>query len=266
MTVMVTGSAGFIGSHVVDTLRSRDVTVVEVDRRTGDDISSYDHACKVFDAVPDLQAVIHLAGSCSTPGSIKQPMQTYQDTAGTAINVIELCREFDVPLIMTTSVKARDAQTPYGAAKSMIETWATEYRRAYGMKVLVNRPGTIYGPGQEGSPESGWVAWFLKAKASNRPVIIHGDGSQVRDLLHVHDYVNLLLLQLAQFERYLSLETVFDVGGGYQNAVSVKELADHLELTYTFGPHRYGDSLRYVGINNTPDWHPVVKWQEALGV
>lgn len=263
MRVLVTGAAGFIGTHVCMTLKACGIDVIEADKRTGEDLSSLQLTNAVFDSATHIDAVIHLAASCSTPGSMTDPMQTYQDTVSTAVNVIEQCRVRGIPLIVTTSVKARDAHTPYGAAKRIVETWAWEYRQAYGLRVLVNRPGTIYGPGQEGSPESGWVAWFCKARDEKLPVTISGDGSQARDLLYVDDYVALLLRQLLQFDDYLKLDTIFDVGGGCQNIVTVKELADHLGVEYEFGPRRYGDSLCYVGVNDVPGWHPIVKWKES---
>lgn len=237
--------------------------MVKVDREYGDHLESFADARDAVSQGRHADAIIHLASSCSTPGSIVNPIRTFNDTVLTAVNVLELARRHEIPVILTSSVKARDGRTPYGAAKRMAETWAQEYHQAYGLPVLVNRPGTIYGPGQEGSPESGWVAWFCRARATGQPVVISGDGSQVRDLLHVSDYVNLLLQQLSQFDRFQSLDTVFDVGGGYKNVVTVKELADHLELDYSFGPPRYGDSLCYVGLNNAPDWHPEVDWRES---
>lgn len=263
MKVLVTGASGFIGTHVSEALETHGVDVIRVDKRTGEDLSSFSLTSAVFDSVIRIDAVIHLAASCSTSGSMTDPMQTYQDTVGTAVNVIEQCRVRGIPLIVTTSVKARDAHTPYGAAKRIVETWAWEYRQAYGLRVLVNRPGTIYGPGQEGSPESGWVAWFCKARDEKLPVTISGDGSQVRDLLHVDDYVALLLRQLTYFDQYSTQDRIFDVGGGCQNAVTVKELADHLGVEYAFGPRRYGDSLCYVGLNDAPDWHPIISWRES---
>jgi CDP-paratose 2-epimerase len=176
---------------------------------------------------------------------------------------LEAARQRKTPVIVTSSVKARDGMTPYGAAKRMVEIWAQEYRSAYGMTIIINRPGTIYGPGQEGSPESGWIAWFLEAKRTGQPVVINGDGLQVRDLLHVTDYVNLLALQASNPSLYDGLERIFDVGGGSSNVVTVVDMVRYLGLEYTYGPPRYGDARNYIGLNNVPGWEPSIFWKET---
>jgi len=256
MRILVTGSDGFVGRHLVDTLRKRDIQVITADKKTGINLA-HDHLpLGLWDSHPDL--IIHLAGSCSTLGSINRPMDTFRDTVVTAANVMDLAAVRQTPVIVTSSVKARDGLTPYGAAKQMVETWSLEAGRTYDFPVIVNRPGTIYGPGQEGSLESGWIAWFLKARDRDLTVTINGDGHQVRDLLHVSDYVRLLVTQAMSPSLYAS--HIWDVGGGEGNEVTVLQMAARLGLDYTFGPERYGDSDHYVGINDVPGWEPTVYW------
>jgi len=256
--VLVTGSAGFIGKHTVKAFEDRGDEVILADKVTGQDLTLQ---IEPWNPVPDV--IVHLAATCSTSGSIRDPMTTFRDTVLTAVNVLETARIPRIPVIVTSSVKARDGQTPYGAAKRMVEAWASEYRTAYNLPVIINRPGTVYGPGQEGSPESGWISWFLKAKAEGIPVVINGDGQQMRDLLHVSDYVRLLVKQAVDPDRY-NTGTVYDVGGGVRNAVTVNEIVEYLGLTHTYGPERYGDAKEYIGLNNVADWSPAVKWQDAL--
>jgi CDP-paratose 2-epimerase len=258
--VLVTGSSGFVGQHLVRALKRRGDEVISADKVTGQDLSDFGMARSMVAEHPDV--IVHLASSCSTPGSLDRPYQTYTDTVMTAVNIIEAAREPCVPVILTSSVKARDGLTPYGAAKRMVETWALECRAAFQLPVVINRPGTIYGPGQEGSPESGWIAWFCKAKREGLPVIINGDGKQVRDLLHVSDYVRLLVTQLDDIETY-DTGHVYDVGGGLDNAVSVLSIVGHLGLEYTLGPRRYGDSDCYIGHNDVPNWDPAVFWADS---
>lgn len=259
--VLVTGSAGFIGSHVVEALRVRGDTVSGADRKTGQFLELATHAERAVRASnPDL--IIHLAGSCSTPGSVASPMDTFNDTVLTAVNMLEIARRRRIPIHITSSVKARDGMTPYGAAKRIVETWALEYRAAYGLPVVINRPGTVYGPGQEGSTESGWIAWFLEARSRGLKVTINGDGNQWRDLLHVADYVRLILTQIDSFGQYDRGEP-WDVGGGYRNAVTVNEMIEHLGLKADHGPERYGDSRAYVGLNAVPGWEPEIDWKQS---
>lgn len=257
MRVVVTGSDGFIGSHTAAALLARGDDVVGADRRSGQDLSL---PIEPWQPRPDL--IIHLASSCSTPGSVSDPVGTFRDTVLTAVNVLDAAKHQDIPVILTSSVKARDGMTPYGAAKRMVELWALEYRAAYGLKVVINRPGTVYGPGQEGSTESGWIAWFLEAKRTGQTVVINGDGDQVRDLLHVSDYVRLMLMQADDVERY-DTGDIWDVGGGPENAVTVNEMAEWLGVTYRYGDERYGDARHYIGINDVPGWEPLIYWNRS---
>ena len=256
MRVLVTGSAGFIGHHTVEALRQRGDRVTGLDKKTGWDLS-----WKTPYPVEGYDAIVHHASSCSTPGSIVNPRGTFYDTVLSAANILESARLGGTPIIVTSSVKARDGMTPYGAAKRMVETWATEYRNAYGIPVIINRPGTVYGPGQEGSEESGWIAWFCEAKRLGREVTIYGDGKQTRDLLHVDDYVALILAQLDDIAAYDG--GTFDVGGGKENEVSVIEIVRHLGLRFHHEPKRYGDADRYVALNDAPGWKPRIHWRES---
>lgn len=264
MRILVTGSHGFVGKHVVTALLDRGDEVVTADKVTGIDLSDpWTVEELVMRHRPD--AIIHLAATCSTPASVDRPMETFHDTVLSGVYTLEAARQNGIPFLLTSSVKARDGMTPYGAAKRMVEAWATEYRSAYHFPVVINRPGTIYGPGQEGSPESGWIAWFLKAERMGRPIIINGDGTQVRDLLHVSDYVRLLLIQLDDIAIYDG--GIWDVGGGRRNAVTVNEMAAWLGLKNTHGLARYGDAQEYIGVNDVPGWQPEVYWKvsETLG-
>lgn len=259
--VLVTGSAGFVGTHLTAALSAQGYGVHGADRSTGADLSSTAATQRAFgQARPDI--VVHLASSCSTPGSVSNPVQTFTDTVLTTVNVLEQARWGKIPVIVTSSVKARDGMTPYGAAKRMVELWAFEYRSAYELPVVINRPGTIYGPGQEGSEESGWIAWFCEARRRGLTVTINGDGEQWRDLLHVSDYVRLLITQIENFERF-NTGAVWDVGGGYRNAVTVNEIVKHLGLSFVYGPPRYGDARAYIGLNDVPLWKPRVDWEQS---
>lgn len=268
MNILVTGHEGFVGRYLTDMLVKAGHQVVGMDIRdqkrhaggTGPDLSIEDVALRAIEnRRPEV--VFHLASSVSTPGSLERPMETFRNTVRAAVNVIDACKQTETRLLLTSSVKARDALTPYGTSKRMVELWAQDYIGAFGLKCIINRPGTIYGPGQEGSPESGWIAWFLKARRENLQVTVNRPGTQIRDLLHVKDYCRLMMWQMLKWELFDG--KVWDVGGGWANAVSVVEMADFLKLRWKFGPERYGDEMEYVGFNNTPGWNPEISWKEA---
>lgn len=271
-SVFVTGGDGFVGRNLVELLlrRGYEVTSADIkhitpviDGTRGPDLANEDVAMRML-TNRKYDVVVHLASSLSTPASLDRPVETFRNTVRTAVYVLEGCRQSMTPCILTSSVKARDGLTPYGTSKRMAEMWALEYRRAYGLPIIINRPGTIYGPGQEGSSESGWVAWFLKAKKESLKVTINGDGQQVRDLLHVNDYCMLILRQLEDFSKYASPGRIWDVGGGEENTVSVLQMADYLGLDYEFGPPRSGDASRYVGKNDAPGWAPTIYWKDTV--
>jgi CDP-paratose 2-epimerase len=262
MRVLVTGSAGFVGTHLVQALEQRGDTVLGLDKKNGEDLADRSADWARISAVSfGPEVIVHLASVCSTPGSVRDPLGTFEDTVTSAATVLEAARMGDIPVVLTSSVKARDGMTPYGAAKRMVELWAQEYETAYDLPVVINRPGTIYGPGQEGSEDSGWIAWFCKARAEGLPVVINGTGTQLRDLLHVSDYVRLLLLQVDNIGTYRG--HIWDVGGGATNTVSVAQMAAHLKLRATYGPARYGDAAIYVGDNGVPGWGPEIDWRKS---
>lgn len=273
--VLVTGSEGFVGKHLVKAINDAGHVAWGVDKSDPGwnrpyaltaDLADPQAIDKITYMKPDI--IVHLASTCSTLGSVLRPDETFRDAVITNGHMLEAARRLNVPYLLTTSVKARDGLTPYGAAKRMNELWAIEHARAYGMTVVINRPGTIYGPGQEGSLESGWIAWFMKAKREGLPVTIYGDGSQRRDLLHVSDYVALLMQQIenplrdAWYENRDPKYQINDVGGGMMNQVTVEEVAEYLGLEHVHGHPRFGDVQVYTGMNNGL-WQPKVRWRES---
>lgn len=264
MRIVITGHHGFIGSHVWNSLAADDHDLMGADRKVGSDVNKRSTTAAIRDFEPEL--IVHLASSVSTPGSVERPIDTFRDTVATTSVVMENARLLGSAVHLTSSVKARDGRTPYGAAKQMAEIWAIEYCNAYDIPLVINRPGTVYGPGQEGSLESGWVAWFLKAKETDQKVTIHGSGRQVRDILYVADYVKLIRRQIDDYVLGRSSWNgqVWDVGGGYNNTTTVLGLAQYLDLRYEFGPPRYGDAHTYVGVNDYPGWAPETYWRDVL--
>lgn len=259
MKVIITGDLGFVGGELRRALEDDGFETVGYDKKEEADISNLKWAGFMVDDKPDL--IVHLAASCSTSGSIMRPEETFRDTVMTTVTVCNAAAKLKVPVLLTSSVKARDGMTPYGAAKRMSEMWAMEMSNTFGFPLIINRPGTIYGPGQEGSPESGWIAWFLKARDEGIKVTINGDGAQRRDLLHVFDYVGLLVAQIDDPRTYVG--KIWDVGGGPRNTVTVEQIAKYLGLEYEFGPARYGDADSYIGVNDVPGWAPLLHWKEA---
>jgi CDP-paratose 2-epimerase len=94
-----------------------------------------------------------------------------------------------------------------------------DYARIYGLRSVVFRQSCIYGPRQFGVEDQGWVAWFIIAAVTGRPITIYGDGKQVRDVLYVDDLLNAYDAAIAKVDSVKG--QVYNLGGGPQNVMSV---------------------------------------------
>jgi len=144
-----------------------------------------------------------------------------------------------------------DFHSPYGCSKGTGDQYVRDYFRIYGLPSVVLRQSCIYGPRQFGVEDQGWVAWFVIAAITGRPLSIYGDGKQVRDLLHVYDLLDAYDLAIANIERVKG--QVFNLGGGASNTISIwNEFAPLLEnlvghaLPITRGDWRPGDQKVFV--------------------
>lgn len=159
-------------------------------------------------------------------------------------------------------------RTLYGASKLAAETIIAEYVDMFGVKAIVNRCGLLTGPWQMGKPDQGVVVLWAARHSYNRSLSYigyGGQGKQVRDILHVDDLFDLLLLQLRDIDRYTG--QVFNVGGGPDRSVSLLELTDLCRQatgrSIPITPHpepRYGDVKWYVSdcrrVEELSDWRP----------
>ncbi|MBC6982690.1 SDR family NAD(P)-dependent oxidoreductase [Caulobacter sp. 17J80-11] len=117
--------------------------------------------------------------------------------------------------------------TPYGCSKGAADQYVLDYARSYDLPACVLRMSCIYGPRQMGAEEQGWVAHFLKQALAGRPIRIFGDGRQVRDVLDVSDAVDAWISAWRRIDRVKG--RAFNLGGGPVNAVSLRQVIDHIE-------------------------------------
>lgn len=277
MNIIVTGSSGFIGKHLVKSLTDSSNTILEVDKKNGADLNDPRTFIWMSKLMPSPDIVVNLAGTCSTLRSFSNPREAFNDNTQAILNLLEYCRGNGAKLIHTSSAKAslgdQNLYTPYGLTKFFGEMLVFEWAKSYGLQVVVNRPGTIYGPGQHGSEESGWIGWFIKAALEGKPVIINGDGSIVRDILYIDDYVALLVDQVNNFKKYSNgTYRYYDVGGGKLNAIKIAEavhfIHDLTGLEFSYGSPRKGDQKKIIA-DNTPigrrnNWKPEVQWKDGI--
>jgi CDP-paratose 2-epimerase len=138
--------------------------------------------------------------------------------------------------------------TPYGCSKLTGDLYCQEYARCYGIRTAVFRMSCIYGTRQFGIEDQGWVTWLTHATLNDIPLVIYGDGKQVRDLLFISDLVDL-------YDKFLLSDMkhgVFNIGGGTDFSVSILELLDLLHgitgkrAPLTFSSWRHSDQKIYI--------------------
>lgn len=249
MKLLVTGSLGMIGKAFCKAAKARGHVVLGIDKKGGLGLNDSRLIPAIIKQMPDFQMIVHLAATCSTSNSLVNPGQDFADNVIGTFQVAELARRLKKPVLYTSTCKVEPdgegMRTPYGLTKYMGEELLQEYRHSFGIPFVINRPGTIYGPGQSASPESGWLSWFIKAAVEKEPLTVFGTGEQRRDVLYVDDYVELLLDQVENFGKYEG--KVFRVGGGFDNSMTLLEALTFLDYkNYNFGKARKGDVKEYV--------------------
>ena len=249
MKALVTGGAGFIGSHVVDALLKAGWEVVVVDNMsTGsaanlpDDVQSFEGDAGDADLLarimPGCHAVFHLAAVSSVQDSIDRPLAVHNANLTATLSLLEAAVVHRVPRFVFSSSAAvygdtggqpaREDMTPsplshYAVQKLACEHYGGVYRRLHGLETVCLRYFNVFGPRQRAdSPYSGVIAKFVDAAKVGRPVVIFGDGGQTRDFCHVSDVVAANLLAASASAGALA-PGIFNIGSGA--SVSVNQLA-----------------------------------------
>jgi CDP-paratose 2-epimerase len=162
-----------------------------------------------------------------------------------------------------------DFHSPYGCSKGAGDQYMRDYYRIYGLPSVVFRQSCIYGPRQFGVEDQGWVAWFVIAILTGRPITIYGNGKQVRDLLYIDDLLNVYDAALERLDT--AAGQAYNIGGGPENTLSVwKEFQPILERYFEteipaeVGDWRPGDQRVY--ISDTRKAQSSLGWKPEVGV
>lgn len=269
--VLVTGGAGFIGSHLVEAL-----VTLGADVRILDDLSSGSEAnvpagatlvhrsvldaSAVEQAMEGRQWVFHLAALVSVPHSVENP-RAYHEVNGTGtVNVLEAARKWgtqrvmysasssaygDAPELPKTESMPDRPKSPYAAAKLIGECYIGAYAACYNIDAVSLRYFNIFGPRQNPhSPYSGVIAAFSKMILAGKPPRITGDGSASRDFTYVHNAVHANLLAARSPTRLGGDVVNVGVGKRYTVLQLANAMLKHFgrdDLKPEFAPERPGD-------------------------
>ena len=267
MRAIVTGGAGFIGSHVVDALVAQDAEVAVVDSLVHGNEDSVAagaelHVRDIREPLDDLfdavrpEAVFHLAAQADVRVSVERPVEDADVNVLGTVRVLEAARNHGAQVVFASTggaiygecvEPAREDSpceplSPYGTAKLAAEEYLRSYNRLYGTRHIALRYGNVYGPRQDPHGEAGVVAIFLGSLARDEQARIFGDGGQTRDYVYVGDVARATVSTLGHDGG------VFNVGTGRETSVAdLYELCARVAGSDTppeYAPARRGELQR----------------------
>jgi CDP-paratose 2-epimerase len=263
----------------------------------------------LLDATKDADVILHIAAQVAVTTSVKNPMEDFEINALGTFNVLESARQNNTdPIIIFCSTNkvygnnvnnipviekekryefsdpefidgipekfSTDANehTPYGSSKYAADVFMRDFSAVYGMKTVTFRCSCIYGSRQFGNEDQGWVAHFTISSILNRPMIVYGDGKQVRDILFIDDLVRAFDTASERINK--TKGQAFNIGGGSKNTISLLELIDLLEkltgnkIKFTFDGWRPFDQKVYISdikkAKKTFGWEPKITKEEGI--
>lgn len=319
---LITGGAGFIGANAAKLLAESGDSVIVTDNfhRPGAklnrvflseqchlpvyylDIRFADQVNALFQAHPDIDVILHLAGQVSLVASIENPRYDFDTNALGTFNVLEGMRQYlpKASLIYSSSNKVygdlthlRTEETEtryvlpdypnglpetlpielhggYSCSKGAADQYVCDYHRVYGLKTVALRQSSIYGGHQYATEDQGWVAYFVQVGVRNQPYRISGTGKQVRDLLHISDLCRCFQRIAELPEESDAWGEAFNTGGGPGSSLSLLELFERLRkdygftMSYTAGPARMGDQKVFIA--DTSKAASLLGWRQQTSI
>lgn len=249
MKILVTGGAGFIGSHIVDRLVTEEHDVVVVDNLSAGSRANVNTGCKFIQAdvtAPTLEGifdrerpeiVFHHAAQIDVQKSVAESLSDARNNILGTLNLLNCCIRYGAKKIIYASSAAVygtpgylpiDEKHPvcpvsnYGISKHTPEHYLKVYRELHGLPYTVLRYANVYGPRQGTKGEGGVICIFANRLLAGQPPVIFGDGSQTRDFVYVDDVVSANLRALDR-----GAGEILNIGSGVQ--VSVNELYERFK-------------------------------------
>jgi len=295
MKVLVTGGAGFIGSHLVDRLVQEGHEVIIVDNLVTGKRRNINRAARFYKQ--DVQSwrlervfrnerpnvVMHLAAQMDVRKSVEDPMFDAQVNILGTLNVLQQAVKHGVRKVVFSSSggaiygeqesypapesHATRPMSPYGLSKLCGEQYLSYFQRSSGLQVVSLRYANVYGPRQDPEGEAGVVAIFIQKMLNNEQAVINGNGRQTRDFVFVEDVVEANLAVMGQ-----DTQGTYNVGTGVETSINdlFRILIQHTGSTCkeVHGPAKKGEQARSV-IDSTKlrhelSWDPKADLSDGL--
>lgn len=253
--------------------------------------------------VNNAEQVFHFSAQVAVTSSLTNPVHDFTTNLKGTFNLLEAIRNspHQPPLVFTSTNKVYgnlsdqnfitdntryypsnkeyleegidenrplDFHSPYGCSKGASDQYVLDYCRSYGLKTAVFRMSCIYGPHQFGTEDQGWVAHFIISALEDKPIVIYGNGKQVRDVLFIDDLVDAFLLAQANIDKIAG--NAFNIGGGPKNTISLIEILDIIkansaqDIVISYEEWRTGDQQYYV--SNTSKFREATGWSPKVCV
>ncbi|WP_028977079.1 GDP-mannose 4,6-dehydratase [Sporolactobacillus terrae] len=293
--VLVTGGAGFIGSHVVEVLLKKGYAVAVMDNfSTGrrENIANLPvdlYICDIADpsvinVVKSIQPdyIVHLAAQISVSQSVADPLFDERTNVTGSLNIMNGARLSNVKKIVFASSAAvygnpleipvttehpTQPESPYGLTKRTVENYLHLFAKFYDLRSSILRFSNVYGPRQDADGEGGVVSIFSDRIQKGTPPMIYGDGDQTRDFIFVEDVARAVVAGLSVKENLC-------VNVSSQTAISINDLFQLMkdvsgsDLEVYYGPKRSGD-IRHSMLSNEKakellHWKPEVSLKDGL--
>jgi UDP-glucose 4-epimerase len=295
MKVLVTGGAGFIGSHLVDRLVQEGNQVIVIDNLSTGKRKQVNKKAQLYKM--DIRSkriervfrkerpliVVHLAAQMNVRLSTEDPVFDAEVNIFGTLNLLEHAVKHGVRKVSFASSGGAvygeqevfpaaeshrtDPLSPYGISKLAGEKYLAYYTNTTGLRHVVLRFGNVYGPRQEPEGEAGVVAIFSKLMLDGGQPIINGTGKQTRDFVYVDDVVDAIMVTLGE-----DIQGTFNVGTGQEATVNecygiIKELTNS-SCKDLYGAAKKGEQFRSVldvmKLREKFDWDPQVSFPEGL--
>ena len=297
MHILISGGAGFIGSHLVRLLLDRKHTIVVLDNLStgasehlmGLDVAFWKQDICKSDIVQQIvfekfDVIVHLAAQTMVDASIKDPIYDASENIMGTLNVLEAARQCGARVIFASTAAAYgdvveddlpvleshelSPQSFYGLTKVGVEKYLALYHRHYGLDYVVCRFANVYGERQGDTGEGGVISIFAKRIAAGKDITIYGDGTQTRDFVYAGDIARGICKAMTTE----NVNTVYNLSTQTETSlldlVKIMGKVSGCDIVPKFGPVREGDIYRSMLSNQKAKeglgWEPQVSLTDGL--